>query len=191
MKSDVASPKSSSFLCLFHLLQAPCFPRLVALFLHSKMKQRSIFKSLSLWPWLLLSILLLSPCFVITLPSLPLVLLPLSYKDSSDSTEDTEHQRISPSRDPNQLLLQSPFNVSSNVFQVLRNQSWLLWGGGHCSAYRRWYMNYLDTILDNLSIGESSFGGTGQMRGWLGGRKPCMDLRSSCGAESPEEVSHW
>lgn len=47
-------------------------------------------------------------------------------------------------------------------------------------------MNYLDTILENLSVGESSVGETGQMRGWLGGRKNRAWIREA--VWSPEEV---
>ena len=48
VKFDAASPKSSSFPCLFHLLQTPCFPWLIAPFSTFKTKQCSIFKSLNL-----------------------------------------------------------------------------------------------------------------------------------------------
>ena len=89
VKSDIASPKSSSFPCLFHLLQAPCFPWLIAPF--STFKTSNVaFSSLSVSDLdFRCHISYFLPAFVFILPSLPLVLLSLFYKDSSDNIEDT------------------------------------------------------------------------------------------------------
>ena len=51
-------------------------------------------------------------------------------------------------------------------------------------------MNYLDTIVENVSIGENSVGGTGQMRGCWEEGKAVHGFERWSGAESEEVWSY-